>query len=505
MKSLWHRVFLAIMIGLAITLCWQSPALAREAPASIQPYLDRAQAKVTEFRLANGMKFLVMERHQAPVVSFYTYADVGGVDEPEGKTGIAHFLEHLAFKGTSRIGTTNWEAEKALLEQQDQLYEKIRAAQGSQELQKLQEQFNALEAQASSYVESNKFAQIIEQAGGVGLNAATSADATFYFYSLPANKLELWMSLESERFLDPVFREFYKERDVILEEKRSRNDNSPFGRLFDSFQDKAFQVHPYRRPVIGYEQDIRNITRQDVKDFFAKYYVPSKLTVAIVGDVDPAQVKTLAQAYFGRYPSKPTPPQIQAIEPTQNTPREVSIEIPAQPIYLEGYHRPALNHPDSPVYAVIAKLMSDGRRSRLYSSLVEQQQIALGAAGFNSYPGDKFPHLLVFYALPARGVSLEQLQQALRQEINRLQETPVSDQELERVKKQIKAEVLSSLGSNMGMAGALVEAEVKLGSWRRLFTVIDEVEAVTAADIQRVAKATFVAPNRTVAKGIPKR
>ena len=196
---------------------------------SIQPYLDRVVQNVSEFRLDNGLKFIVLERHQAPVVSFVTYANVGGADEPDGKTGVAHFLEHLAFKGTTRIGTSDYKAEQPLLDRLDQLATQLQATPDKSAASKLQAEFDQVEAKATQLAKQNEFGRIVEQAGGVGLNANTSADATRYLYSFPANKLELWMSLESDRFLDPVFREFYKEKAVILEERRLRTDNSPIG------------------------------------------------------------------------------------------------------------------------------------------------------------------------------------------------------------------------------------------------------------------------------------
>lgn len=474
---------------------------------SIQPYLDRVIQKVTEFRLDNGLKFIVLERHQAPVVSFLTYADVGGANEPDGQTGVAHFLEHLAFKGTTKIGTRNWQAEKPLLEQLDVLDNQIRAAKAqgkSTEAAKLQTEFQQVEAAAAKYQKQNELGQIVEQAGGVGINANTSTDATRYFYSFPANKLELWMSLESERFLDPVFREFYKEKEVILEERRLRTDNSPIGQMVEAFLDKAFTTHPYKRPVIGYNQDIRNLTREDVQDFFDTYYIPSKLTIAIVGDVNPNQVKELAKTYFGRYAAKPTPPELTVVEPPQQKPQEVTLKLASQPWYLEGYHRPGINHPDQATYEIIGRLLSEGRTSRLYKSLVEQQQLALTAQGFSGFPGDKYPNLMLFYALTAPGHSTEELATALGKEITKLKSEPVSAQELDRVKTQARAELLRSLDSNMGMAQSLLDYEVKTGSWRNLFKQLDAIAAVTPTDIQRVALATFQAPNRTVGRILTK-
>ncbi|WP_082803808.1 pitrilysin family protein [Anabaena sp. 4-3] len=476
--------------------------------SSIQPYLDQVIKNLTEFRLNNGMKFIVLERHQAPVVSFLTYADVGGVDEPDGKTGVAHFLEHLAFKGTTRIGTKDYQAEKILLERLEQLDEQIQAAKANgkqDEVTKLQTTFKQVQSQAATFVKQNELGQIVQQAGGVGLNATTSAEATRYFYSFPANKLELWMSLESERFLDPVIRrEFYKERDVILEERRMRVDNSPIGLMVEKFIDTAFKVHPYRRPVIGYDNDIRNLTPKDVQTFFETHYVPSNITIAVVGDVNPTEVKRLAQIYFGRYQAKPKYQAKIPTEPQQTQTREVTVELPSQPWYLEGYHRPAVTHPDNAVYDIIGSLLSNGRTSRLYKSLVEQQRLALNAQGFSGFPGDKYPNLMLFYALTAPGRTVDEVGAGLRQEIEKLKTEPVTASELERVKTQARAGLLRSLDSNMGMAQQLLEYQVKTGSWRNLFQQLDDIAAVTPADIQRVAKATFTPENRTIGKLLAK-
>lgn len=507
----WQRIgiFVAASV-IAWGMLFAPVAFARQTPPpseSIQPYLNRVINDLTEFRLDNGMKFLVLERHQAPVVSFVTYADVGGVDEPAGKTGVAHFLEHLAFKGTKRIGTRDYAAEKPLLERLDKLsaeIQKLRAADNRLEAALLSAEFERTEAEALSYVKQNELGQIVERAGGVGLNANTSTEATRYFYSFPSNKLELWMSLESERFLEPVFREFYKEKDVILEERRLRVENSPIGQMIEKFLDTAYQVHPYRRPVIGYDQDIRNLTRLDVQQFFDTHYVPNKLTFAIVGDVSAPQVKQLAEVYFGRFPdSSPASEQIPA-EPGQKQQRLVEVQLPSQPWYLEGYHRPPITNPDHAVYDIIGRLLSDGRTSRLYKSLVEKQQLALAAQGFSGFPGDKYANLIMFYALTAPGHTVDTVGAALRREVERLTREPVSDIELRRVKTQARADLLRSLKSNLGMGQLLLEYEVKTGSWRNVFRELEAITQVTPADVQRVAKQTFTSENRTVGRLVSK-
>ncbi|MBE9166774.1 insulinase family protein [Pleurocapsales cyanobacterium LEGE 06147] len=505
----WHKK-LSWCLG-AILVFWNCfPVLAyADTPtpsSSIQPYLNRVIERVSEFRLDNGMKFIVLENHEAPVVSFVTYADVGGVDEPDGKTGVAHFLEHLAFKGTKRIGTTNYQAEKELLDRMDRLFAQIQRAQEQGDearVAKLTKEFTKVQTEADKLVKQNEYGQIVDTAGGVGLNAVTSADYTSYFYSFPANKLELWMSLESERFLEPVFREFYKEKQVILEERRLRTDNSPIGKMLEVFLDTAFVKHPYKRPVIGYEEDIRNLTRNDISEFFSTYYPPSNLTVAIVGDVDPTEAESLAKVYFGRYQAQPKPPGVKVVEPVQQETREVTVEFPSQPWYLEGYHIPALTASEYPVYEVMAGLLSSGRTSRLYQSLVEKQQVALSAEGFSGFPGNKYPNLMLFYALTAPGSSVDDVEIALREEIERLKTEPVREVELERVKTQLKADLVRTLDSNMGMARLLAEYDAKTGSWRNVFEQLEAIAAVSAADIQTVARATFIPENRTVGRLLP--
>ncbi len=491
----------------AVMLAQAVPETSPEtSPKSIQPYLDRVIDNITEFTLDNGLKFIVLERHEAPVVSFMTYANVGGADEPKGYTGIAHYLEHLAFKGTERIGTTDVAAEKPLLAKLDTIAAEMQQLQASndpakaEKLKDLQAQFLQTEAAAQKFVEQNEYGQIVEQAGGTGLNATTSADATRYFYSFPSNKLELWMSLESERFLEPVFREFYQEKQVILEERRMRTENSPIGQLIEVFLDTAFTEHPYQQPVIGSREDLQRTMRPDVEKFFETYYVPSNMTIAIVGDVNPAQVKQLAQTYFGRFPKRPAPPTVTTVEPPQAAPKEVTLTLKSQPWYLEGYHRPAVNHPDSVVYDAISSILSGGRTSRFYKKLVQEEKVALNAQSFNGFPGDKYPNLIMFYALTAPGRSVDEVQQLMHAEIERLTNEAVSEEELDQVKTQARAGLLRALNSNSGMAEALLEFENKTGSWQNLFKQLDLIAAITPKDIQRVAQATFTPENRTVGR-----
>ncbi|MEM9814885.1 MAG: pitrilysin family protein [Cyanobacteria bacterium P01_D01_bin.6] len=495
----------ALLLGLTTFMGWPAIAQARTASATtdIQPYLDRVADQVSEFTLDNGMKWIVLERHQAPVVSFMLYADVGAVNEADGKTGVAHYLEHLAFKGTEQIGTTNYAAEKVLIDEMDAVFDEILVAQQTGQTDKVTEleaQLESLRQAAAQYVEQNKYGQIIEQEGGVGLNATTGADATRYFYSLPSNKLELWMTLESERFLEPVFREFYEEKDVILEERRMRVDNSPIGKFIEVFLEEAFEVHPYRRPIIGYQEDLYVATRDTVQQFFDDFYGPNNLIGVVVGDVDIAEVQEMAAAYFGRFPARSLPAEVTIEEPPQTEPKSFTLELPTEPWYLEGYHRPSLTNPDHVIYGMIEGILIRGRTSRLYKDLVEEQQLALDIGGFSGFPGDKYPNMLILYGITAPGVETDQIADVMHQQLERLKIEPVSNEELERVKTQARAGLLRQLDSNSGMASLLAAYEAKTGSWRNIFTELQEIEAITAEDIQRVAQTTFQPENRTAGK-----
>jgi predicted Zn-dependent peptidase len=462
------------------------------------------QARVTEFTLNNGLKFLVLERRMAPVVSFYTYADVGSAQEVKGITGLAHMFEHMAFKGTTKIGTKNFAEEKHALNRVDQTFLAMKAERNKanggdpEKLKQLQKEFEAAQEGAGKFVEGEEFSKAIEQAGGRGLNASTSYDKTDYFYSLPSNSLELWFYLESERFLDPVLREFYKEAAVVREERRMRTENQPIGKLIEEFLSVAYKAHPYGEPVVGHMSDLNAFTRGDAEDFFKKYYNPANLICAVVGDVDPKQVKALAEKYFGRLAAGEKPEPLRTVEPPQQAERRLTLKARAQRLVLIGYHKPGMTHPDNAVYDAITSLLSEGRSSRLHEGLVTKKKVAVQAAGFSGFPGEKYPGLFLFYAFTAPGKNNPEVEKEMMAEIDRLKNESVSEQELEGVKNRARAGLLRLMADNTSMGMALSNYQVITGDWRNLFKVLDKINAVTPADVQRVAKATFTEQNRTV-------
>ena len=482
--------------SLAIILTMSALAAAQDLPSF--------EKHITLKKLDNGMTVIICERPEAPVFSFYTHVDVGSVQDPMGQTGMAHMFEHMAFKGTDKIGTTDYAAEKVSLAKVETAYAAYieerdkRVGRNEQKLKELEKAWQDDITAAQKYVIPNQFPQILESNGAEGLNANTDLDETAYHYSLPENRLELWAYLESERFLHPVMRQFYKERNVVIEERRMRTDSNPVGRLLEQFTEEAFAAHPYHRPTIGWISDLNSFSATDAQNFFDKYYVPSNMVVTVVGDVKVSQAMPIVEKYFSRIPARPRPDTATTTEPPQDSERSVVLHEQSQPLYLEGYHRPDYRSPDDQVYDAIADLMSNGRTSRLYRALVRDKQIASDSAGFTGLPGNKYPHLFAFYAFPIPGHKPQEMAAAIHAEIERLKKEDISDEELKMIKTRAKANLIRSLGSNEGLAFALGLNEARYDDWRELFRSVDRIEKVTKADIRRVANQTFVPDNRTV-------
>ncbi len=461
------------------------------------------EKRVTVKKLSNGLTVVICRRPEAPVFSFYTLVDAGSVQDPKGETGLAHMFEHMAFQGTPTIGTKNYAAEKVALEKVEKAYAAYRAeslkevGRDPKKMQELEKGWKDAIKDADQYVIPEEFSQIVEANGGVGMNANTSWDQTNYYYSFPANRTVLWAALESERMAHPVMRRFYKERDVVIEERRMRTDSSPIGRLIEQFTAEAYIAHPYHRPTIGYMSDLHNFSATDAMNFYQTYYVPSNMVVAVVGDVKAEELLPIIEKYFGQLPGRPAPPPIRTVEPVQNSERQVTLREQSQPLFLEGYHRPDYRDPDDVVYDAVTDLMSNGRTSRLYRSLVRDKKIAADAEGFSGYPGIKYPSLFAFYAIPTPGHTTAELRDAIHQEIERVKTEDISDEELKMIKTRAKAALIRSLGDNEGLAENLALFQTRYGDWRELFRQVDKIDKVTKADIRRVANKIFIPENRT--------
>jgi predicted Zn-dependent peptidase len=293
-------------------------------------------------------------------------------------------------------------------------------------------------------------------------------------------------------------REFYKERNVVIEERRMRTDSSPFGRLLEQFTEASFTAHPYHRPTVGWMADLNSFSATDAQKFFDRYYVPSNMIVAVVGDIKAAEAMPILEKYFGRLPTHSQPDEITTTEPPQNSERKVILKDRSQPIYIEGYHRPDYRSKDDAVFDAISDLMSEGRTSRLYRSLVRDKKIASFSEGLTGYPGIKYPHLFAFLAVPLPGHTTQEMADAIHAEIDKLKKEDITDEELKMIKTRSKANLIRGLADNEGLATQLATYQMRYGDWRELFKSVDRIDQVTKADIRRVANEVFVDTNRTV-------
>jgi zinc protease len=411
--------------------------------------------EVAEATLENGLRVLVLEDHRSPVASTQVWYRVGSRNERPGATGLAHFLEHMMFKGTARHG-------------------------------------------------KGQFSRLVEQNGGQD-NAFTTQDETSYFVDVAADRVDMVLGLEADRMrhllLEP--REIDSERQVVMEERRTRTEDDPDGLLSEEMNSIAFKAHPYRWPVIGWMDDIKRINPTELRAFYDTYYQPNNAILVVVGDVKAPDVIARARQLFGAIPRSPDPPPVTAIEPPQIDERQVVVKkAGAQvPIVELAWHVPNGKSPDAPALELLSTILSEGRASRLYRKLVYEQQLALGAGGDYPYFSHD-PNLFTFYATPLPGKSAEALERALLAEIERLKSEPLPEEELERAKNQIEAAFVWQQDSVHSRATSLARFELA-GSWRLQSDFVPRIRAVTAADLQRVARAYFPIDRKNLSTLLP--
>jgi len=487
MKKVWSCNLSTSWALLILFLC--GPCVAQDLRLEVQ-----------EHTLSNGLKVLLLERHDVPVFSSCIYYRVGSVNESIGSTGISHFIEHLMWKGTKTLGTRDSAAEKEIMREEDEVMTQLDAERRRREprpdvVQTLQARFEQLDAQHRKLIVSSEIDKVYTENGATGVNASTSYDWTNYYLSLPANRFELWCAVESDIMRYPVFREFYQERGVVQEERRWRYETNPGGALYEQLTAAAYVAHSYGRPVIGVMSDLENFTRKQVYDFYTQYYAPNQAVVCIVGDVRPDRVLQMIEKYFGSIPRQPDPPPLVTAEPEQKGERRVAVEFDANPEVGIAFHKMAMTHSDQPVFDVLAQILSSGRTSRLYRKLVEELQIAVDV-----WSGDlesKYPDLYFVFVEPRAPHTVEEVEAVVYAELDRFKKEPVSDWELQKAKNRLEANFIASLESNDGLAARIGFYEM-IDNWRLINTVLDRWKAVSAEDICRVAATYFTKSNRTV-------
>lgn len=476
------------------------PLAAQTPPPSPSP---GQHLPVVRHVLDNGMTFLVLPRRQAPTVSLVVHYPVGSVNEHLGNTGIAHVLEHMLFKGSREIGTKDHALEAPLLAAADAtrdslLAELARPHPDTARIRHLTDATAAFEDRAEAYAVPNEYDRILSAAGARGLNATTSHEATRYFVELPANRLELWFVLESDRMRNPVFRGLGAELGVVGEERRTRLETSPGGILETALLATAFQVHPYGVPVIGHASDVEHLTRRQLADYFRDYYGARNAVVAVVGDVDPGQVARWADEYFGPVPAgRPLPPVL-AREPEQAGERRITVEFDAEPRLIIAWRAVSGLHEDAPALSMLASVLTAGRTTRLYRRLIARDRSAIHVAAYRG-PGFTHPGLFTVATVPKSPHTTLELEQVIYQEINKIKEAPPDSSDLARIKNQIRAGEFRRLSSNLELAMQLAESEAAFGDWSQTFRLSRRLLDVTPADVQRTAIEYLNPGARTVA------
>ncbi len=432
-----HKILIAALLSLFIT-----------APVFSQ------DLKITEKVLPNGLKVLLKEVHKAPVATFQIWYKVGSRNESLGKTGLSHMLEHMMFKGTKKYGPKT-------------------------------------------------FSQTVQRNGGND-NAFTSHDYTAYFETFAADRIEISLDLESDRMQDLLIdpKEFLSERDVVKEERRMRHEDDPVNSMIEQMMSVAFSAHPYQWPVIGWMADISSFTRDDLYQHYRTYYEPNNATIVVVGDIDSQKLLARIEQYFGGIPRGPEVRKVTAVEPKHPGERRVVVKRQAElPAVFAGYNVPTLKHPDSYALEVLQGVLSSGKSSRLYKSLVYEKQIALYAGGdYDNVSAD--PNLFYLYAGVMPGKTTEEVEKALYTEIDRFKAEPVTGEELQKAKNQIEASFIMGQDSVFNQAMLLGQFE-SVASWKLLEKYVDNIRAVSKEDVMRVAKEYFSEDNRTVGILVP--
>ena len=473
--------------------------------ASAQNLADR----VVEHQFDNGLKLLMIERHTSPTVAPYILFKAGSVDESDDARGIAHMLEHMLFKGTKTIGTTDYAKEKEVLAKIDEIGDALdrERAKGARadaaKITELEEALKTKQEDAKEWVVPGEYTEIYTQHGSTGFNAGTSVDYTIYTVELPSNKLELWAMLESDRLKNVVLREFYVEREAVKEERRMSVETRPGGKLYEQFIAASFTAHPYGMPIIGWPSDIAMLNRKKAQEFFRVHYAPNNSVMVIVGDIDVEKTIKLIDKYFGDIPSQPLPDEVTVREPEQEGERRIEVEFDAEPQMMIGFHKPTLPHFDDYVLDMISAILSDGRTSRFYKNIVEES-IAVSVNSINGYPGARYNNLFVISATPRSPNTTLDLEATIYTELDKLKTEPVQEKEFKRILKQIDAGFIRALSSNAGMANQLAFYEGIAGDWRYILDWRKKMYEITPDDIMRVAKTYFKKSNRTVATLVKK-
>ena len=473
------------------------------------------KSSIRKIKMENGLTLLLMKRTNSPTLALYTKFKVGSADETPEISGTAHLLEHMLFKGTTNVGTTNYEKEKKYYQllkvtgnELDSLKLQIRNLEErnlpippdlSERKERLQRRLKTVEEKQRQYIVKSEDTYIYEQHGQVGFNAYTSHDVTNYQIKLPSNRLEIWAKMESDRLTSPVLREYYTERDVIMEERRMRIENRGMGLLREKFLSTAFSKSPYHRPVIGYESNIPFLDIYETEEFFKTYYTPDNMVIGIVGDLDYEETEKMIRKYFGSLqPSKKMRKELRIQEKFNSGERKIYFKYPGGSIYMMGFNKPSYPHPDSNVFDVIDYLLTRGVESRLYKSLVINEKLSTQVSAWTSDPGERFSNLFTIFAYLNSDADPSKLENIIWEELEKIKKGEFTQEELSRAKNKATSDFLREVDSNSSLAEGLTYYEILTNNWEDMFKSYDKFNSVTIEDIKKVSSKYFVRENMTI-------
>lgn len=493
MRLLAHahtKVITACMV--VLSFCAPHPSLADDSSSA----LAAMASKVYSETLPNGLRVILYNRGIAPVFSGAVVVRVGGSDEVMGETGISHLFEHMAFKGSRTVGTEDFGREQRLLARLEELALESNAAQNLTPEQ--QEEWDQIHQDLKELWISDDFTRQYEKQGAVGQNATTDKEFTKYFVDLPRSAFEFWCRMESDRLLRPVMRQFYQERDVVLEERRMRFDDDPGGKLYELLLGVAYQRHPYRAPVIGYEKDIRGLTATKLEEFRKRYYTAQNIVVSVVGRVNPEEDMKVIRQYFGALPDGAEVVRDIPVESEPEGERRVTLKMAASPQVIVAYAKPNYPHPDDAALTVAGEILSGSSISPLYVELVKKRQLAAGISQEEG-PGIAYPNLLMFGATVKSPHTTEQLIRAFDTVLERFKRTGPTQSQVDIAKRSIGMQYLGQLQSSQSLALDFASSELLFGSWRASVEWYDKMSQVTVDDVKRVVEKYLVTDRRTIA------
>ena len=469
--------------------------------AGITDASDYLEKNVTVKKLKNGITLIMLNRGVSPTLAFEISFRVGSADESYNTIGAAHLLEHMLFKGTEKTGTRDFKKEKVIMDKIEILGEKIDRLRLSNpsnpNIAKLQKELTKLQEAQNEFIVPSPYDRIYASNGGVGFNASTSKDETGYYIELPASKIELWAKIESERLKGPVLREFYIERNNVVEERLMRYDSSGTGVLFEQFLAQAFSAHPYRHPTIGWASNIPNLSIKDIRKFFNDYYIPERMTITIVGRQNTNETLKIMNKYFGDIPKKQNPSEIPVVEPVQNGERRFTVFHESNPLIMMGWHKPAFPAKDDYVFDILSDIISSGKSSPLYKSLVIDKKAFTSISSWNGMPGVRYNNMFMIYGSPRPHISAAEAEKMIYDEMDKIINN-LNNDDLAKIRIKIESETVFSLDTNKGIARMLSYYQTIFHDWKYLLSFIKAANEITVDDIKKVSAKYMTEKNRVV-------